>query len=208
MNLKIVKPPAEILSKATEVVTDVHTQVLPYISTMRELMKNSQGIALAANQAGVPYRFFIDRKSIYINPTIEVIDSETIQGREGCLSMPGGMWMCERYKEVELTYETTKGKTKVERVRIPEEIKTTLDQSIVAKVLYFQHEVDHLNGTLVSDHGVKTTAPFEDPDGNDDGVEVVDARTLPTLSLAQLQQVFSQQMNDPENKAKQLKPLG
>lgn len=195
MKLQIVKPPAKILSSPTEIVTDVQTQVLPYIATMRIIMKNQQGIALAANQVGLKYRFFIDKKEVYINPTIQIIDQETIQGREGCVSMPGGMWQCSRYMEVELTYETTKGKEKVVRVRIPDEVKTANDQVQVAKVLYFQHEVDHLNGIIISDHGTKTHAPFEDPDGDDDGTQIVDARKLPTVSLQELQTMFSQQKN-------------
>jgi len=77
--IKLVKSTDKILSTPTEIVTDISTQVIPYIATMRTIMRQNSGVAIAANQVGLPYRFFLDRGEIYINPTIEVIDATEIQ---------------------------------------------------------------------------------------------------------------------------------
>ena len=186
--IKLVKPTSKVLSTPTEIVTDVSTQVIPYIATMRTIMRQNSGVAITANQVGLPYRFFIDKGEIYINPTIEVIDDEEIQGQEGCLSFPGGAWLCKRFKGIALTYETTKGKEKTITVMLPEEVKTRADQATVSRLLSFQHEVDHLNGILLPSHGKKIKRTFGEPE--EEALSLTDARNLPVVSLAQLQSLM------------------
>ena len=183
MKTKLLKSPNEILSTSTQPVDDITSQVIPWIAPMRTLLSQSGAVAISANQVGHPYRFFVDKTKVYINPTIEILNKETISGQEGCLSLPGGSWICKRYKAIKLTYETTKGKEESITISLPNKLESIQDQVQVTRLLSFQHEVDHLNGTLISNHGSKVTSSIE----VNDEPQIIDARGLPIMSLTALQ---------------------
>ena len=111
-------------------------------SDMVALMRRHNGIGLAANQIGITRNFFaigndtfdtFNNPAIIWNPQIINFSEEKIMDVEGCLSFPD-IWMkVERPKEVELTYETTQGKTRFAKLK-----------GMESKC--FQHECDHLEG--------------------------------------------------------------
>ena len=123
------------------------------ISDMRETLHAYGGIGLAAPQIDVALRIVvieIENTStrygeiehtpfeVYINPTIAEIADETAGYWEGCLSVPGMMGYVERPQHIRVDYLTPKG----------------VDKSIEAHgflATVFQHEFDHLDGTLYVD---------------------------------------------------------
>lgn len=117
------------------------------ILKMKKIMKEANGIGLAANQIGIDRRFFVASvptekggyKSYAIfNPKIEKYDEEGVELEEGCLSVPHAYGPVIRSKKIVLTGEDIAGK--------PIKIKAW---GLLARV--FQHEVDHLDGKLFID---------------------------------------------------------
>ncbi len=111
-----------------------------------------EGVGIAAPQIGVSERMFILREGkenyeVYINPTI-VLASETLTTGftrkgdtflEGCLSIPNIYGVVIRPDSVEVEYMDLKGKKHRRKMKEPFS-------------RYFQHELDHLNGVLFTDH--------------------------------------------------------
>lgn len=102
------------------------------------------GKGLAAPQVGVNKRFFIlrfgNRIDVFINPEIIKAGHEKVAYGEGCLSVPGTYYKVSRPRKIEVRYfdeNMTVRKAKFH------------DFDAVA----FQHELDHLNGILISDKG-------------------------------------------------------
>ena len=127
------------------------TQCLPFnfqeppfdpIEFSHELVKNMydwNGLGLAANQVGVPYRVFAMRGSpenfVCFNPRIVQPSAENIILEEGCLSFPGLIVKVKRPKHIRVRFQTPNGDTKTETFI-----------GMTARV--FQHELDHLDGRL------------------------------------------------------------
>ncbi len=116
------------------------------IKKMAELMYKVKGLGLAANQVGIPKRFFImDIKQkegtpeleVYINPEILNAKGYT-EYEEGCLSIPGYYAKVERYANLYIRAYDLEGK--------PFEKELTGLQAIA-----FQHEYDHIEGILFVD---------------------------------------------------------
>ena len=112
-------------------------------------MVAGNGIGLAANQIGEPYRVFAmgnpnDRESIMVmfNPTIVSSDGEEVTYEEGCLTFPGLYLKVKRPAEVRVRFSDYTGET------------TTLKYTgLSARVI--QHEIDHLNGEVFTSKGSK-----------------------------------------------------
>lgn len=120
---------------------------------MRKIMKAANGIGLAANQIGLPYRMFVaqipaarggeDKFYCVVNPELEKMSVEKASAEEGCLSVHGIYGTVERSEKV-----TLKGLDKFGK---PLKIKAW---GLLARV--FQHEVDHLDGKLFLDRASET----------------------------------------------------
>ena len=117
------------------------------ISRMRKIMREADGIGLAANQIGLNLNMFVaelpDREGgrkfyAIFNPKLEKMSEETAQMEEGCLSVPGIFGKVLRKESLVLNGFDKSGK--------PVRIKA---RGLLARV--FQHEVDHLQGTLFID---------------------------------------------------------
>jgi peptide deformylase len=76
------------------------------------------------------------------NPEITRASQETVLGTEGCLSVPGIQGDVERYESI-----TVKG---LNRHGHPMTVKA---KDWLARI--FQHEIDHLDGTLFVDRAEK-----------------------------------------------------
>lgn len=95
------------------------------------LLQQHKGLGLAAPQMGIAERWFVTAWcELFVNPTIE-IHGTMIDSREGCLSIPGKLFVVKRATEVRVLGKTYAG-----------------EQAIV-----LQHESDHLDGILISDIG-------------------------------------------------------
>lgn len=112
-----------------------------------------RGIGLAAPQVGVNKRIIVvwlpkkrDDESfpvvLMINPIILDKSPKTDVDEEGCLSLPGILWDVTRSTSIELEWIDLKGKKMRKNI-----------QGFWARVI--QHEIDHLDGILISDKFLK-----------------------------------------------------
>lgn len=116
------------------------------------------GVALAAPQVGLSYRIFIVRYDrmqnkdsvsedvtnhlgIFINPSFVKTSRRQIDMQEGCLSVRGLYGTTLRHERATLKAQNEKG-----------EWFTRGAGGILAQA--FQHETDHLDGLLFTDHAV------------------------------------------------------
>lgn len=143
MILKIVKYPEPVLSQPGEPVTEFNDELRKFVADMFETMYAASGIGLAAPQVGVSRRVTVidlslgkdpAQKLVLINP--EIIASEGRQyEEEGCLSFP------EIREKVPRSFKT--------RVRAQDENGKWFEmdgEELLSRA--FQHEIDHLDGTL------------------------------------------------------------
>ncbi len=145
--MEIVAYPDAILKKKAEPVGHIDQGIQDLIENMGELMYRASGIGLAANQVGVAKQVFVfdldyrekgRNLNVLINPTI-VLAEEKIEFEEGCLSVPDFLAKTTRRK-----YLKVKG---LDRNGRPIDIEA---ENLLA--ICIQHEIDHLNGTLILDH--------------------------------------------------------
>jgi peptide deformylase len=145
--MEIVTYPDPILKKKAEPVRHIDRDIEDLIETMGELMYKASGIGLAANQIGVAKQVFVfdldyrekgKNLSALINPTI-VLAEERIEYEEGCLSVPDFQAKTTRRKHLKVKGIDGHGK--------PVDIEA---EGLLA--ICIQHEIDHLNGTLILDH--------------------------------------------------------
>lgn len=135
---EILKYPNNILRQQSKAVQKID-KVL--IAEMMDIMHEANGVGLAAPQVGILQKFFVyddgEASGALINPKIISSDGEQI-GAEGCLSLPGIQGEVRRANEVVVTGTDERGK----QVKIKA-------QGLLARC--FQHEIDHLYGTLFID---------------------------------------------------------
>ena len=113
---------------------------------MVETMLQNNGIGLAAPQVGKNINLFVINKEvtggddhlILCNPTITFQSSATHVMDEGCLSCPTLFGDVRRPEKIRVKAYTLNG-----------EKKNFKAKGLLAKV--FQHEIDHLRGTLIID---------------------------------------------------------
>ncbi len=131
-----------VLKRVADEVADIDGTFVDICNDMLDAMYEAPGIGLAAPQVGIPQRFFVydfgDMPGVLINPTIVETDGEW-EFEEGCLSVPGLSWDIVRPKQIHLVGLDLDGN----------EISIEADE-IEARL--YQHELDHLNGTLLFDY--------------------------------------------------------
>jgi peptide deformylase len=136
----------------------------PLVADMIDTLHHAGGIGLAAPQIDVPIRLAIIEipggqsrygeipampLTVFVNPTIEVVDPASAGYWEGCLSVPGLRGFVERPQHVRVRAQNLAG----------EPIELEL-RGFLATV--FQHEFDHLDGVLYIDRiGDRTNLMFE-----------------------------------------------
>ena len=100
------------------------------------------GLGLAAPQLGLPHRVFVmatDPVRVCINPRVIDKGDEMVELEEGCLSFPLLILKIKRPRRIRV------------RFWLPnKEVVTEVLHDLSARV--FQHEMDHLNGVLFTDH--------------------------------------------------------
>ncbi len=146
--LEIRKYPDAVLKKRAEPVQTVDGELQRLIDDMIETMYAANGVGLAAPQVGVSKRLIVVDVSrageeegpsliILLNP--EIVESQgEAKSEEGCLSLPDFVTSVERAEAVVVRGLDREGK----EVTIPAEGLLSMA---------FQHEIDHLEGTLILD---------------------------------------------------------
>jgi peptide deformylase len=132
-------------------VTKFGPELKQFVDDMIETMRNAPGVGLAAPQVNVSERIIVietpadEEEGIpaelyaFVNPEIVKTSRETAEGQEGCLSIPGYVGDVERHAWIVVRGQDAYGKP--QRVRA---------HDYLARI--FQHEIDHLDGTLFIDH--------------------------------------------------------
>ena len=113
------------------------------VDEMVELMREHDGVGLAAPQVGDARRFFVmeydDQLYKIINPTIKSKSDEVEVMEEGCLSLPEVLLGLERASSICVEFFDVDGQS----------YEADID-GFLARI--FQHEYDHLDGKLIVDH--------------------------------------------------------
>ncbi|HEX3099773.1 MAG TPA: peptide deformylase [Patescibacteria group bacterium] len=146
MILPIAKLPAKILRTPVEDVKfPLNKETVRLLKNMLDTVISAQGVGLAAPQVSKNLNMaliYLDDADIppfpIINPKITHRSKETTEMEEGCLSMPGVFGMVRRPKKITM-----------EAYDVDGEKFTITDDTFLARVL--QHEIDHLDNTLIYD---------------------------------------------------------
>ncbi len=151
--LPIIEVPDPRLRKISEPVATFDAALQTLIDDMFETMYDAPGIGLAAIQVGVPLRLLvidlqetddaegkpIRNPRVFINPEFSEPSEEMGVYNEGCLSIP------EQYAEV--TRPASIRARWLDREGKPHDAR--LDGLLGTAI---QHEVDHLDGIVFTDH--------------------------------------------------------
>lgn len=140
----------KILRKKAQLVKNVDFLTVELIRSMFETMRNANGIGLASTQVGIDQSIFVvdlspvedyekSKPMVLINPKLLDFSNKKIAIEEGCLSIPDVRYEVERPETIYITYYDTNLKEHTLEV-----------DKLLARV--FQHEQDHLNGVLFTDH--------------------------------------------------------
>ena len=157
--MEILPYPHPALLWKSQPVREINSELRQTVAEMFELMYAAQGIGLAANQVGLPYRFLLlnlsaeegqkDEELVFINPEI-IKRKGTTEGEEGCLSFPGMYGPVRRSAEVVIEAFDLQGQ--------PFEMRLT---ELPARAV--QHETDHLDGVLFIDRMTDVARRTVDP---------------------------------------------
>jgi len=142
--LPIIEIPDPILRKRARKVRSVDKKTLDIAHNMVETLRNAGGVGLAANQIGELRRIIViqmpeeEDSRIYFNPEIlKSVGQREVE--EGCLSLPGYRGLVTR--SIWIRFQGIDHTDKI----IKFEASNLLSQAL-------EHEVDHLNGILYTDH--------------------------------------------------------
>lgn len=145
--MRIVQFPHPVLRYESRPVLQIDDALRETVRVMFQLMYHARGIGLAANQVGLPFRFFVlnvtadrekpESEQVFINPEI-VKRHASIEDEEGCLSLPGLYAKVRRAKKVKVQAYNLEGN--------PVEIE---GEDLFSRAM--QHEIDHLSGRLFID---------------------------------------------------------
>jgi peptide deformylase len=162
MILPIVAYGDPVLKKVAVDIDKTYPKLEEVIENMFETMYNASGVGLAAPQVGLSIRMFVidgspfadrdddeeedpkaegmeDFKKVFINPIITEESGEDWGFNEGCLSIPKIREEVFRKEEITITYFDEKWKKHTEKF-----------DGYKARII--QHEYDHIEGVLFTDH--------------------------------------------------------
>jgi len=143
--LTIITEPHPVLHQVARRIQPGKLDLAKLYLDMQETMAEAEGVGLAAPQVGLPIRFIIasvgGEVRPFVNPKIVWSSSQSEVDEEGCLSIPGLYGLVERAVEVEVEFEDLEFNRHRQRFA-----------GFDARVI--QHEIDHLNGILISDRAL------------------------------------------------------
>ncbi|MEG0035096.1 MAG: peptide deformylase [Oscillospiraceae bacterium] len=155
---KIVEKGDKVLEKHCRPITEFNDRLHILLDDLKETLAVSNGVGLASPQVGILRRAVVvletnvgeDEEEYYIelvNPEIIASDGEQT-GSEGCLSLPGKYGVVTRPNYVKVRAQDRNGNTfEVE------------GEGLTARC--FCHELDHLDGILVTERATRML-PQED----------------------------------------------
>jgi peptide deformylase len=154
--LRVLRYPAPALREHAARIKEINSFLREMSDRMTELMRQEKGVGLAATQVGWPFRFVVinttsepGKVETFINPVIIAKRGKLFE-EEGCLSVPGLFAKVRRAEIVTVRATLPTGET-VEMEA----------QGLVARA--WQHELDHLDGTLFVDRLTPTAKLIIEP---------------------------------------------
>ncbi|MEM6840084.1 MAG: peptide deformylase [Cyanobacteria bacterium P01_C01_bin.120] len=141
------------LRQVAQPVKTLDNRLQTLINNLIWTAEKANGVGIAAPQVGESARLFIVasapnlrypnaprmQPTAMINPRIIAHGDTVVRDWEGCLSVPDQRGQVDRWPEIEVEYSDRRGK---------QHRRVLTD--FVARI--FQHELDHLDGTLFIDH--------------------------------------------------------
>ncbi len=174
-----------VLRRKAKPVRAVDRQIVKLLDDLLETMDDAHGLGLAAPQLGIGKRAIVAHDGdgelvMLVNPQL-ISKRGKERGTEGCLSMPGLYGTVERAKSVVVAGLDRSGR----------EVKIEAE-GLLARAL--QHEIDHLNGVLFTDHTTdlwwNERVPDSEPD--DPSHEVIEHDDGETVRLRQVPATFAE----------------
>jgi len=164
---EIIKLPHPTLRRRAVKVKKFDKDLHKLLDDMAETMRDEPGVGLAAPQVNISQRIVVveyplddtdpEAESVLyeiVNPVISDLSEEREFGIEGCLSVPNIFGSVERSVSLSVSGKNRFGK------------KIKIDANgWLARI--FQHEIDHLNGTLFVDLAETLYQPDEIPEGKE-----------------------------------------
>jgi peptide deformylase len=142
--LKIIHYPDPRLLKRSRSVERFDDDLKRLADRMFQLMREFRGVGLAAPQVGLNIRMFVMNPTgqpgddrVYVNPELLDLEGEE-EAEEGCLSLPDVHVNVLRAAVAQIKARDLDGKPIEQQ-----------EAGYVARI--WQHETDHLNGTLLTD---------------------------------------------------------
>lgn len=142
--------------RAREVPGDMHLGVIA--KRMQAAMRRTGGVGIAGPQVGLGLRVSmleLDYKTdhprtVFVrNPLILERSDETIEGYEGCLSVPDVGGLVRRNRWIKVSYQSLSG-------------ELLIAEAQGANAVLWQHELDHLDGVLYLDRLLGELLPMEE----------------------------------------------
>lgn len=154
-HLGVIHYPDAVLRRKADPVAEVTAEVRAVAARMLELMKQHEGIGLAAPQVGLSWRMFVTsvprdeddqgeipsgrpEATVYINPVLHDPEGRAESSSEGCLSLPDIRGDVMRPPTISITAMGLDGQR-----------FTLRGTGLLARC--WQHEMDHLDGVLILD---------------------------------------------------------
>ncbi len=159
----IITAPNPVLRKQARRVETIDAHIRRLVVDMFDTLANANGVGLAAPQIGTSLRICVlhppeEDPFVLINPDVVKRIGER-EVAEGCLSIPGYQGKIKRAVEVTVKGLDINGK--------PVRMKA---RELLAQAL--EHEIDHLDGILYTDHLESPNRLYEIEPEEDDRLEV------------------------------------
>ncbi len=142
--LKIILYPDPRLKKVSKPIATFDASLKTLTDRMFALMREARGVGLAAPQVGLNIRLFVlnatgnpEDDAVYVNPVLSDGEGEE-EAEEGCLSLPELHVQVWRAKTMHIEAQTLTGEPFAQDAN-----------GYLARI--WQHESDHLDGTLISE---------------------------------------------------------
>lgn len=155
--MEIIKAPNPILTKPSKDVEKVDAKITKLIEDMYETLGGQEAVGLAAPQIGQSIRLAVigfeptkeqlkknpdlERvpRMVFINPRLTYKSKDKNVEKEGCLSVSAESIAVPRCSKIHVEFLDEKGKKTKTKAR-----------GYLARII--QHEVDHLEGKLITDY--------------------------------------------------------
>jgi peptide deformylase len=144
-DLRLILYPDPRLKKKSQPVTVFDDALKQTVTRMFELMRESEGVGLAAPQVGLNIRLFVvnatgkpEDDKVYVNPMLSDADGDE-EAEEGCLSLP----------DIKVNIRRPTLRVKMQAQDLDGKPFEEIGEGFVTRI--WQHENDHLNGVLITD---------------------------------------------------------